>query len=157
MKNERSVSTVAALLVLAVFAAGVLSVLLSGASAYQRLTKQDQSSYESRTATQYLATKLRQAESPDAVAVATFAGLDALQITTVIEGAAYVTRIYCYDGWLMELFCAEDNAMAPEDGEKILPAAAMQLQQSGGLVTVRLTAEDGTVQTLSHSIRGWQP
>lgn len=51
-----------ALLLLLVFAVCVLSVLLTGAGTYQTLTRRDQDSYDRRTAAQYLATRVRQAD-----------------------------------------------------------------------------------------------
>ena len=92
----RSLSTVAALLVLAVFAVGILSVLLGGVNAYTRLTQRDQAAYESRSAAQYLATKLRQTSGSEAVSVAPFGDGQALVIAEVVEGDMYLTRIYCY-------------------------------------------------------------
>lgn len=157
MKNnnmERSVSTLAALLMFALFAVGILSVLLSGAGVYQRLTQRDKLSYDSRTCTQYIATKLRQVPSPGAVAVAEFGDGDALVIRETIGQEAYLTRIYCHDGWLMELFTGTGGGFAPEDGEKILPLHSFSVNRNGSLVELSLTGEDGTVWDLTVSVRG---
>ena len=54
-----------ALLLFGVFAACVLAVLLTGANAYRRLTQRDQAAYLRRTCVQYLATRVRQADSRD--------------------------------------------------------------------------------------------
>ena len=62
--QQKSISGLAALLVFALFAVGILSVLLSGAGAYQRLTRRDRLSYDSRTCAQYVAAKIRQAPAP---------------------------------------------------------------------------------------------
>jgi uncharacterized protein YhdP len=89
----RSLSTVAALLVLAVFAVGILSVLLCGVNAYTQLIQQDQAAFESRSAAQYLSTKLRQISGSEAVSVAPFGEGQALVIAEEIEGEMYLTRI----------------------------------------------------------------
>ena len=52
------------LVVFALFAVCVLSVLLTGANVYQRLTQRDRDSYQRRTGAQYLATRGRQARGP---------------------------------------------------------------------------------------------
>lgn len=156
MKNvnkERSATAIAALLVLVVFATGVLSVLLAGASAYKRVNQRDQNAYESRTATQYLATKVRQAAKPEAVSIVLFEGCQALQIAREIDGEVYVSRIYCYDGWLRELFCAADGAFAPGDGEQVLPADGLTLQLEDGLLAAQLKTGERT-QRLTLTIRG---
>ena len=113
------------LLLLLVFAVCVLSVLLTGADTYQTLTRRDQDSYDRRTAAQYLATRVRQADRADGIAVADFQGCDALELTETIDGTPYITRVYCYDGYLRELFSAAEAQMTPADGEKVLEAQAL--------------------------------
>lgn len=127
---------VAALLVLAVFAVGILSVLLSGAGVYERLSRRDSRAYESRTAVQYLATKVRQAEQFPRVE--TFGGADALVFCQQIGGREYMTRVYCHDGWLRELFTAADGQFLPEDGEKLLPMQTLSARMEGELLSITL-------------------
>ena len=152
--KERSLSGLAALLVFAVFAVAILSVLLSGAQAYRRITERDRISYDGRTCVQYLATKIRQASEPDAVNVAPFGDGDALLITQRYGDFDYLTRIYCYNGWLMELFTVADGDFAPEDGEKILPLHSLALQAKDGLILIALTDGNGTALDLTLSVRG---
>lgn len=152
--GKRSIAGLAALVLLGVFAAGILTVLLAGANTYQRLVERDAVSYDSRTCVQYLATKVRQAPAPGSVVLSEFGDGDSLLIREQIGGAEYWTQIYCYDGWLMELFTAANAGLAPEDGEKILPAEALLLERSGDLLQVDiLSASDGR-NTLMLSLRG---
>lgn len=143
MKERRSqvIPALAALLLLCIFAVSVLGVLLAGAGVYSRLTRRDDCAYNSRTGLQYVASKVRQAPVPNAVQVTDFAGLDALAITEQVDGEEYVTRIYCYDGWLMELFCAAQADFAPEDGERLLRAQSLELERRDGLLYVELEQE----------------
>ena len=118
------------LLVLAlfgVFAACVLSVLLTGAGVYRRLTERDDAACDRRTALQYVAAKMRQADREGAVAAGRFAELDALILTEEIGEEAYETWVYCYDGYLRELFAERGADLAPEDGEKVLAADGFQV------------------------------
>ena len=133
-----------ALLLFGVFAACVLVVLLTGADAYRRLTERDQAAYERRTGVQYIATHA------GGVAVEDFGGTDAL-----ILGAdeTYAARVYCYDGWLMELYCLAEEPMEPQDGQKIMEARALELSLEDGLLEASLTAADGTEDTLRLSLR----
>ena len=55
--TQHHIDALAALLLFGVFAVCVLAVLLSGADAYQRLTRRDQNAFDRRTAAQYLATR----------------------------------------------------------------------------------------------------
>ena len=147
----RSLSAVAALLVLAVFAVGILSVLLGGLRAYSQLTDRDQAAFESRSAAQYLATKVRQISGSEAVSVAPFGDGQALVIAQQVDGSVYLTRIYCYQGWLMELYSLPGD-FALEDGEKLLPLSSLQLELEGRLLTAVYT-HSGKTQTQELWIR----
>lgn len=156
--KSNALTVTAALLVFVVFAAGILSVLLCGAGVYQRLTRRQTHAYQHRTAAQYLATKVRQADT--APERAEFGGSDALVISQVIDGDTYLTRVYCHDGWLRELFTPTQGQFAPEDGEKILPMASLEIEAGSDLLTFRLTQTDGTETELSLTSRlgkGAQP
>ena len=142
-----------ALLLFGVFAACVLSVLLTGAGAYRRLTQRDQTAYSQRTCAQYLATKVRQAPDAQALSLETFGDGDALVFTQDIGGERYTTRIYCCQGWLRELFSGDQAGMLPEDGEKVLQAGALEAELEDGLLSVTVTYENGDQTRLSLSLR----
>jgi hypothetical protein len=156
MRNEgkvKTLSAVAALLVLAVFALTILGVLLGGAGVYQRLTQRVAASADSRSAAQYLATKVRQAPLPGQIQVLPFGEGLALQIPET-ENGAFVTRIYCHDGWLMELFCAEGSDLLPQDGEKVLPMERLTPSLEAGLLKLSITDSWGQTQKLMLTLRG---
>ena len=127
-----------ALMLLGVFAVSLLCVLLTGAQAYRRLSRLGQEAYERRTAAQYLNTKVRQSPGAGTVRVQPFGQEDALVICRQVDGVDYLERIYCWDGWLMELFCAADTNFDPQDGERLIPARFLMLEREGALVLVRL-------------------
>ncbi len=152
--RQPSISALAALLVLGVFAVGILAVLLSGAGVYRRLTERDQKVYDSRTCVQYVAAKVRQAPAPGAVSLSRFGDGDSLKITEVIDGTEYQTQIYCFGGWLMELYTAADAGLMPEDGEKILPVQELKLTAEGSCLRVELVDGNGTQLSVLLSLRG---
>lgn len=147
MKQHKNLlSGAAALLVLAVFAVGILGTLLGGAGIYRRLTRRDQLAYNSRTLVQYVATRVRQA--PGAVTVADFGGCDALVIPQQVGEETYITRVYCFDGWMMELFSSENGVFDPQDGEKLLPAQGLELEMEAGLLHARVRDNQGAIHEL---------
>ena len=149
-----SLSGLVALLTFVLFAISILFVLLNGAGVYRRLTQRDQYSYDSRTCAQYVATKIRQAPSPAAISTDTFGTVDSLRISQDIEGLEFVTRIYCYENWLMEIFTLADGDFFPEDGEKILPLSSLSVSQDGSVLSFILTDTEGNTQHLTISARG---
>lgn len=147
---QHHIDSLAPLLLFGVFSACVLAVLLTGAQAYRRLTGRDGESYERRTAVQYVATRVRQSDSLDSVAVEDFRGVPAL---VLLEEGGYATRIYCYDGYLMELYAAQEDLMVPGDGERILEARGLELSLEEGLLTAVITDGTGEETSLYLSLR----
>lgn len=152
--GKRSISGLAALILLGVFAAGILTVLLTGARAYKGLTERDAVSYDSRTCVQYLANKVRQAPAPGAVVLSDFGEGDSLLIREQIGGNEYWTQVYCHNGWMMELFTTADAGLAPEDGEKILPVQSLAMERSGDLLRLEIVDQNGTENSVLLTLRG---
>lgn len=152
--NQHHMDSLLALVLFGLFAACILSVLLTGSEAYRRLTFRDQASYERRTCAQYIAIKVRQATSPDSISLSSFGDGDALVLTENIGGEPYVTRIYCDNGWIRELYSSADGEFVPDDGEKVLQAQALSLSLEGDLLSVQITGDDGNSIAFILSIRG---
>ena len=140
------------LLLFGVFSASVLGVLLSGAGVYRQLARRDERAYEQRTAARYVAMRLRQCEGK--VAVAPFGEGETLELWEQIGGDNYVTRVYCSDGGVRELFCRADARLLPQDGQMVLPAENLTFQLEDGLLTVRFTDTDGEELDLIFALRG---
>jgi hypothetical protein len=155
--KKLNVSGLLTLLLFAVFGVCILSVLLTGADAYRRLRERDQSSYSRRTAAQYIATKVRQADGMGKVYAASFDGVrgegDTLFLEEEIDGTVYCTRIYCHEGYIRELFAEVQGEFSPEDGEKILKAEEARFALQDGLLTVELSLAEGEREELSLFLR----
>ena len=147
---QHHIDALVALLLFGVFAACVLAVLLTGADAYRRLTLRDQEASTRRACTQYIATNVRQSDAADNLSVANVQG-----VPTLILGGddEYVTYIYCYGGWLRELYSWSEQPMSPEDGRELVQAEALDLSLADGLLTVRVTDAQGKEDTLLLSLR----
>lgn len=146
-KGRQHISALAALVLFGLFAGCVLAVLLTGAGAYRRLTDRDRASCESRTRMQYVAARVRQA---DGVTVEEFAKLPALRLA---ESGGYVTWVYCWDGWLTELYTTAESELGPEAGARLTPAAELSLRLEEGLLEVDITGPEGTQERLYLSLR----
>ena len=140
----------AALLLFGVFAVCVLSVLLTGADAYRRLTERDRTACDQRTCVQYLATRVRQGDRLGDVQVEDFGGVDALVFR---EDSEYITRVYCYEGWLMELYASGELEMKPQDGERIMELSGLDMALEDGRLTLTVAGPEGGASTLALSLR----
>ena len=151
--NNRKADSLLALLLFGVFAVCILAVLLTGADAYRLLAERDEISYDRRVAAQYLATRVRQADEAGCVAVESIDGVDVLILREEIEGEHYETRVYCYDGYVRELFAYAEDEFFAGDGEAILKAERLSLRMEGQVITAELTDPTGQVQTLTLYLR----
>ena len=149
MKQKHHLEGLGALLLFGVFAVCVLIVLLTGAKAYRGLTERDRTAYDRRTCVQYIATKVRQGDVEGGVTVEPFGDTAAL----CMRQYGFVTRVYCYDGWLMEMYTFEDAELTPQDGEKVMPLSGLSFDLEDGLLTVELQSGEGVTDTLRLALR----
>ena len=139
--KEFHINGILVLVLFGVFSVSILLVLLSGAEAYRRLTNRGQESYVARTVPQYITTKVRQADETGRISVGAIGGTQTLELKEEIDGTMYVTRIYCHDGYLRELFSAEAITLKPEDGEQIMPAEEVEFVLQDGMLKVMVLTE----------------
>ena len=152
MKRENRflrITALTPLLLFAVFASCVVIVLLFGADNYQKLTRRDRDSYEHRTAVQYLTTRIRQSDAAGMVFVGEFHEAvpkesgDTVFIRETLGERTFYTRIYCYGGYLCELFAEDTAELAPEDGERIFAAEQIRISGQKDSFYFELKLEDG--------------
>lgn len=153
-KNDhKNLTDLLALLVFGIFALCVAAVLLTGAGAYKKLTDRGTDSYEKSMAVRYLTTRFHQAPR---VQVEEFSGLQAMTVREEIGGRVYVTRVYCYDGYIRELFAAESTQVHPGDGEILLAAENLDFSVVDEILTVEIAHSDGDVQQLYLWLPQWK-
>lgn len=154
MKQRESKTTgLLVLTVFTLFALCVLMVLLTGAKAYEALENRGEKNYKYRTAAQYLATRVRQSDAVNGISVENFGEQSALNVHQEIDGEAYITRIYCYDGFLRELFTTEYGSFSPEDGEKLIALAELSFEKTENILSARLVTAAGEEETLVWCLR----
>lgn len=143
----------------AVFAFCVITVLITGAKIYESFTARDQLSYDHRTVSSYLTTRIRQSDAVGAYFIGDFSDAtpgsegDTFYFCEYFEGKAYYTRIYCHEGYLYELFSVSDEPFDPADGERILAVDDLRFFVTGNVVTVEVRYADGEQQTVCVNMR----
>ena len=138
-----------ALLLFGIFAVCVLAVLLTGADAYRRLTERDQASYDRRVCAQYVATRVRQADTQGGVILGDFEGTPAL----VLADGDFSTWVYFYDGYIRELYAFELDGLGPEAGDPVMEASGLEFSLEDGLLTAVVTDTGGERSTIVLSLR----
>lgn len=153
-KTNTHISAIVPLLLFVVFTTCILFVLLTGADTYKKLSQRDKDSFQQRTVVQYLTTRLRQNDVRHMIQVSDFFADDAssqgdtLALREEIAGRTYYTRIYCYDGYLRELFSPAGLDFSPSAGEKILEVKSLYFTLNQDLLSIQITYPDNSTQTM---------
>lgn len=131
-------------LVFGIFAVGIIASLLAGAGAYKRLTERDSAAYDARVCTSYLTTKLRATE-PEKISFVEDGAPSggALRISETVEGEEYASYIYCYEGWICELYTVGEYEPDYEFGEKLLEIKGLDMSLEKGIFNADIVTSGG--------------
>ena len=151
--QKHYIDTVATLLIFAIFAVCIIVAILAGANVYKGITARDSESYEMRTCKQYIANKVRMAESPESVSVVPIESCSALRIDETEGDDRFSTYVYCHDGWLREIYLSADDSPVASSGEKLLEIDSLSFDLDSGLVSADI-GKDGSHEILYLSVRG---
>jgi len=157
--KKLSISSLFPLLCFTVLAACIVIVLITGARLYSRSNTRDTEDYYHRTVTSYITTRVNQSRVAGDLFVGDFddptpkESGDTLYFIERFGEATYVTRLYCYDGALYELFSPMSIELDPESGESVLPLSDLKFILKDGLLTANVGFDDGKSVTLRLSLR----
>lgn len=148
MRRPGAIGTMAVLILACIFGAAMLLSMASGAYAYRTAAETAADGAAGRSGTAYISMKLRQADTAGAVDVRPYGDGDGIFFASEYGGIRYETAVYCYGGYLMELFYEAGYDPGPESGESIIPAAGLDVDEPvPGLFRISLSDSDGTART----------
>ena len=137
------IDTVFVLIIFCIFAVSVLMVLMFGADIYQNMTGISREEHDERTVLSYIRTKVRNNDENGGVYAGEFQGLPALCYEEVIEGVAYRTAVYHYNGRVFELFSEAGLEFDPQDGVPIMDLNDLNIEPlEYGLIRVSAGTKD---------------
>lgn len=148
-ENRGEVRGVFVFALLAAFALLSLIVVVVGARSYRMINDTAEQAFVSRTGMSYLVGKVRGADASGQLAIRDENGMDVLTLGQTIEGARYVTYIYCDGTTVREYFARDDIAFSPDYGETIFSASELTLSLSGSLLTIQIVDDSGKAHTAS--------
>ena len=161
MNKERNskFDLLAVLLLLCVFSVAILSLLLTGARSYKGLTESSQAAAEMQTESLYISNRIFQAESKARLEIESYGDVQCLCAYETVGDEEYVTRVYCHDGWIKELYSSADMDFLPEAGEKIMKADGLSFEleyNSSGLGYLLWTeiSSDGQTRRMPYAWKG---
>ena len=136
MSKLRSIPVIGLCAIFLFFAAG--SALLSS-GVYRSVEDSAGKHSAGRVALSYLGSQLRAGDAEGTIYVTAFGDGDAL----VIRDGAYETVLYCYDGYLMELYTERDEDVRPDWGTEIVEAQSLSVRKHGQLLQLSVVISTG--------------
>jgi len=106
-------------ILIGLFAVMCMFCVVAGAEVYRGAVRNAESNADLRTAVSYVAGKVRAWDRQGAVAIEPWAMGDALMLTEEIDGEAYTTCIYGWDGGIWEIFAPSESDFEPDGGQRI--------------------------------------
>lgn len=156
-KQTRFLETIPNLLLFFLFTACMLATLLAGVQVYQRVSSVLDAQYSTATCINYISAKVRHYDKQDGIGIGKLDNVDALALYDSYDGEEYVTYIYSFDGYLMELFCSAEEDFLPQDGQQIMPIDDLKMDLKKQMLFVRcmrMEEEDSAVLALHSKERG---
>jgi len=151
--NKSHIAGLLALILFGMFVISMLFVLFTGVDVYKRLMQRGVNTYNERTVPQYIATKVRKSDVQGSVSVAKYGDIEVLELSEIIEDECYVTRIYCYEGYLKELFSHESVEFEAENGMEIAEADNVCFAFEKGCLVVTITQMNGNITKQNLALR----
>lgn len=139
-------------LLFAVIALFLLIALLVGTSAYRSVNDVRTSSNDTRLGLSLIANSIRANDETDAVGVAEGPEGRALVLSEHLENGDYETRLYAYQGAIVEEYTRAGAAFTPEKAREVVASATFDFAYEDGLLTV--FTDQGSTSVALRSVRG---
>lgn len=130
-KRKASTSKIIVSLLFLIYAICIMIVLITGANVYKKIHDRDTAAYNSRIINQYIVTHIRQSNS---LTIEDFGEGQALVLQDHKEG--YITKIYSYEGYLMELFTSVESTLPASAGTRIAESDTFSINLESNLLRI---------------------
>lgn len=138
--KNHSIDSIFAFLLLLIFTLFTLMLAGMGSAIYRSGAAHLNENYTSRTAVAYISEKVRQHDQSEAIRISSVGDLPALEFCDTIDGEAFVTYVYFYEGALCELFLQAARTPDPAMGSRIVELASFEIADAAADTTASDTA-----------------
>lgn len=148
-KTSKKIDMIFVFALITVFAATSFILVLIGAKQYRSITNTMDKNYEVRTASSYLAEKVRQHDYAGAISITDLEGTSALAITSTEDDISFITYIYYYENALREIVVTGDSVFSLSSGQKILEMQDFDVKMvNESLIRAEVTNNHGETEIL---------
>ena len=150
---QHSMQGVFVFVLLGIFAVMSTLMVLLGAQMYRNTVDHSTANNEDRVLSAYVRSMVRAEDGAGTMTIEEHDGVKALAMHEDLDGEAYVTWLYCYDGSIYEWFTDDGEAFRPESGTAICPAQKFEPKLENGLLTVDMINGKGQPETVCVALR----
>jgi len=129
-------------ILLVLFFAVMLAALVSGVSVYQSVASIQNDSSQNRLGLGIITNCARSNDSADALAVGKGPEGDSLVFVERLDSGTYETRIYLYEGKVLQEYSLEDAQYSPEKAVELADTSTFEFEYEDGLLAI--TTDQGT-------------
>ena len=151
-RRERRFGHLFTAFLFALFALALLMAMLVGTNVYHSLYDSRTDTSNTRLSLGLIANSVRANDAVDAVATGAGPEGRSLVLVEKLESGAYETRIYLYEGSIVEEYALADAAYTPDKATVIASSEAFDFAYENGLLTV--TTDQGSTDIALRSVRG---
>lgn len=139
---------------LGLFALLSLALVVIGTQAYQNVVHISDSNNQAQSVLSYVANKVRFGDTAGAASVDRIDGVPVLILEQAFDDELFETRIYFFEGGLMEQFVPAEDEFFPEDGELLVHLSACAItQEADNLIKITLTLDNGETCAMHIALR----
>lgn len=151
-KRGQNVGRLFTLLLFALFIIVLLLAITAGTGLYRALVDVREQADSSRLATGLITNSVRAADAVDAIGAGQGPEGPSLVLTERLDNGTFETRIYAFQGSVVEEYALADASYTPEKASLIVPSDHFDFSYDQGLLTVN--TDNGTAQIALRSVRG---
>ena len=133
----------------ALFIVMLMIALLACVSVYKTLSASGAAADSERLSKSLLANVVRANDAADAVSIIQGPEGKALVLTERLDSGNYETRIYLYEGAVMQEYVVEGSDFTPASGIKVIESKTFDVDYSNSLITIN--TDGGTVKVATRS------
>lgn len=125
-------------------AVSLLGMLFVGANVQKKINQDTEDNFYMRTSLLYISNKAKFYNETDNISVEDFEGQSVLVFKEKIDGTEYETKVYMYDGHLMELFSESGYEIGIDSGTIITEISSFNLKElNSKLIEVSMKTPNG--------------
>lgn len=130
----------------------LLLLLLVGVNVYQTVNDTRTSSNEARLGLSLLGNTVRMNDTTDAVGIGNGPEGSSLVLTEYLSTGTYETRIYAYEGSIVQEYSSATSAYTPEKAREVTKSERFEFSYENGLLTIY--TDQGETAVSLRSVRG---